>query len=115
MRISVGKRLFAMAAVLGVLVVFAAAFFVALGVRSVVAGPGASPGASAPNPGHEWSDIGLPPGTWPGLDADTVDGQHADELSPSGVIVMWSGTSAERSSPNKVFNIRWQTSAPGTR
>jgi hypothetical protein len=73
------KRLFVAAAVLGTLSVFAAAFFVAPAVRSVVAGPGASP--DGPNPGHPWEQIELPPGTWPGLDADTVDGMNASELN----------------------------------
>jgi len=55
MNIHMSKRLFLPAAVLGALAVFAAAFFVAPTLRSVVAGPSASP--DAPNPGHEWSEV----------------------------------------------------------
>jgi len=82
MNIHASKRLFLVAAVIGVLAVFVAGFFVALAVRSVVAGPGASP--DGPNPGHPWEQIELPPGTWPGLDADTVDGLQASELGGGG-------------------------------
>jgi hypothetical protein len=86
MNIDVRRRLFVVAAVLGGLAVFAAAFFVALGVRSVVADPGGSP----PNPGHSWSEIGDLPGTmWhsnndgagSGLDADLLDGLDSTAFS----------------------------------
>jgi len=74
MKIHMSKRLFLPAAVLGALAVFAIGFFVALGVRSVVAGPDSAPAAAVPNPGHSYDQIELPAGTWPGLDADTLDG-----------------------------------------
>ena len=85
MKIHVGKRLFLAAAVLGAVAVFALAFLVAPGLRSVVAGPDGGPAAAPPNPGHSWSEIGDLPGTmWhsnndgagSGLDADVVDGQQ---------------------------------------
>jgi hypothetical protein len=75
--IHMSKRLFLAAAVFGAVALIAAAFFVAPTLRSVVAGPSASP--DAPNPGHAWSEIGLPGGTWPGLDADMLDGMHAGQ------------------------------------
>ena len=83
MNIHIGGRLFLVAAVLGAIAVFAMGFFVALEVRSVVAGSDSGPLAAPPNPGHSWSEIGDLPGTmWhsnndgdgSGLDADTVDG-----------------------------------------
>jgi hypothetical protein len=85
----ISKPTFVVAAVLGAVAVFALGFFVALGVRSVVAGPDSAPAASAPNPGHSWSEIGDLPGTmWhsnndgdgSGLDSDMVDGMHASEI-----------------------------------
>ena len=75
MNLHLDKRLFVVA-VLGALAVFAMGFFVALGVRSVVAGPDSAPAAAVPNPGHTYDQIELPAGTWSGLDADTVDGMH---------------------------------------
>jgi trimeric autotransporter adhesin len=89
MKIHVGRRLFLAAAVLGAVAVFAMAFLVAPGLRSVVAGPDAGPAASAPNPGHSWSEIGDLPGTmWhsnndgpgSGLDADMVDGLQSNQI-----------------------------------
>jgi hypothetical protein len=89
MTIHASKRLCVGAAVLAAVVVFALGFFVALGVRSVVAGPGSAPAAAAPNPGHSWSEIGDLPGImWhsnndgdgSGLDSDMVDGMHASEV-----------------------------------
>ena len=77
------------AAGLAIVAVFAAVFFVALAVHSVVAGPDAGPAAAPPNPGHSWSEIGDLPGTmWhsnndgpgSGLDADLLDGLHASEI-----------------------------------
>jgi hypothetical protein len=77
---------------LAIVVIFAVGFFVALGVRSVVAGPDSAPAAAPPNPGHSWSDIGDLPGTmWhsnndgpaSGLDGDTVDGAEASALEES--------------------------------
>lgn len=43
---------------------------------------GASASPDPPNPGHDWSAIGLPEGTWPDLDADRVDGLEAADLLP---------------------------------
>ena len=88
MKIHMSKRLFLPTAVLGGVAVFAAAFFVALTMRSAVAGPSASP--DPPNPGHSWSEIGDLPGTmWhsnndgpgSGLDADTLDGLDSTAFS----------------------------------
>jgi len=67
MNIHVGKRR-SVATVLGVLAVFGVGLVIALGVRP-----------AAPNPGHEWSEIALPAGTWSGLDADMVDGMHTGQ------------------------------------
>lgn len=75
------KRLALLGAVLAAFVVGS---FFALGVRSLVV-PAASADPAVPNPGHEWSEVGLPPGTWPGLDADMVDGYHASELGGGGI------------------------------
>lgn len=86
MNFHVGKRLFVAAAVFGAVAVFAMGFFVALGVRSVVAGPDSAPAAAPPNPGHTYDQIELPVGTWPGLDADTVDGAEAAALEESAEI-----------------------------
>jgi len=62
------KRLLVAAAMIGVLAVFAAAFFVAPTGRSVVAGPDAGPAAGAPTPvGHEWIQVeghGTGTGLW---------------------------------------------------
>jgi predicted regulator of Ras-like GTPase activity (Roadblock/LC7/MglB family) len=77
------RRIRLAAAGLAVVVVLAVGFFVALEVRSVVAGPDSGPAAAPPNPGHSWSEIGDLPGTmWhsnndgpaSGLDADLLDG-----------------------------------------
>jgi len=76
----ISKRLFVVAAVLGAVAVFAMGFFVALGIRSVVAGPDSAPLAQAPNPGHSYDQIELPVGTWSGLDADTLDGLQSTEI-----------------------------------
>jgi hypothetical protein len=82
------KRLFLVAAVVGTLAVFAAAFFVALTVRSVVA----DPGGPVPSPvGHAWTEL-----QGHGDDADAcyvstendqafevrVDGERALRLEP---------------------------------
>jgi hypothetical protein len=53
MDIHVRQRLFLPAAVLGGVAVFAAVFFVALAVHSVVA----DPSGPVPNPGHAWTEI----------------------------------------------------------
>ncbi len=89
------KRIPALMTVLAILAALAVGFFVALGVRSVIAGPDAAPSAAPPNPGHSWSQIGDLPGTmWhsnndgtgSGLDADTVDGAQASALEESAEI-----------------------------
>lgn len=83
------KRIPLFVTALAIVLALAAGFFVALGIRSVVAEPDSAPAAAPPNPGHSWSEIGDLPGTmWhsnndgdgSGLDADTVDGLHASEL-----------------------------------
>jgi len=89
MNIHIRRWLFVVAVVLGAVAMFALGFFVALGVRSVVAGPDSAPAASAPNPGHSWSEVGDLPGTmWhsnndgpgSGLDADTLDGLQSTQI-----------------------------------
>ena len=58
MKIRFGGRLFLVAAVVGVAAVFAIGLLIALGGRSVVAGPEPAPPAAAPTPvGHEWSQV----------------------------------------------------------
>jgi len=87
------QRFGLMAAVLaGGLAVFAMGFFVALGVRSVVAVPDSAPAASPSNPGHPYSQIDLPVGTWSGLDADTVDGMDATGALVASQFFTSSGT-----------------------
>jgi hypothetical protein len=54
-------------------------FFAALGVRSVLAGPGSAPAAQPPAVSHSYDQIVLPGGTWPNLDADKLDGMHAGQ------------------------------------
>lgn len=90
---------------MAIVVALAVGFFVALGIRSVVAGPDFAPQAAPPNPGHSWSEVGDLPGTmWhsnndgagSGLDGDMVDGLHAADLLaastvPSGAIILWDG------------------------
>lgn len=68
------KPTFMVAALIGGLALFVAGFVIALEVRSTVATPSEAPAAQLPNPGHGYDQIELPAGTWPGLDADTVDG-----------------------------------------
>ncbi|UCH87697.1 MAG: hypothetical protein JSU97_04800 [Dehalococcoidia bacterium] len=53
MKIQMSRQLFLPAAVLGGVAVFAAVFFVALAVRSVVA----DPSGPVPNPGHAWTEV----------------------------------------------------------
>ena len=81
MNIHGSKRLFVVTAVLGAAAVLVMGFFVALEVRSVGAGPDAAPPANPdpPSPGHSYDQIELPAETWPGLDADKVDGMHAGQ------------------------------------
>jgi len=69
-----------LAALVGGLALFVAGFVIALEVRSVVATPPEAPAAQLPNPGHSYDQIELPSGTWPGLDADKVDGLDASEV-----------------------------------
>jgi hypothetical protein len=74
------------AAVIGVLAVVAAAFFVAPAVRSVVAGPDAGAPAAAPTPvGHEWSQ---------------VEGHGA------GTSLWWLGTTADQTLELRVNSVR---------
>jgi hypothetical protein len=80
MTIQARRRLLVAAALLAAVAVFALGFFVALGVRSVVAGPESAPAAAPPNPGHTYDQVELPVGTWTGLDADMLDGLHASEI-----------------------------------
>ena len=93
MKVHFGGRLFLVAAVLGVAAVFAIALLIALGGRSVVAGPGAAPPAAAPTPvGPEWSQVeGHGTGTglwWLGTTVDQalevrVNGARALRLEPN--------------------------------
>jgi hypothetical protein len=55
------------------------AFVGAQGARSLVADK-ASADPSVPNPGHSYTQIELPSGTWSGLDADKVDGLDASQI-----------------------------------
>jgi len=68
MKINLSKRLFLAAAVLAAAAVLVMGFFVAVEVRSVVAGPDAAAPAAAPTPvGHEWSQVeghGTGTGLW---------------------------------------------------
>ena len=57
MKVHFGGRLFLAAAVASAVAVVAMGFLIALGVHSVVAGPGADPAGPVPNPGHAWSDL----------------------------------------------------------
>ena len=85
MNIHMSRRLFLVAAVLGAAAVFAIGLLAVPGIRSVVAGPDAGPAAdpAPPNPGHSYSQIELPAGTWPSLDADKADGMHAGQSGTS--------------------------------
>jgi hypothetical protein len=106
MKIHMSRRLFLAAAVVGALALFAAAFFVTLTVRSVVAGPSASPGGPVPNPGHAWTELqdhGIDGGDyWLGtIDMQAlelrVNGERALRLEPNdtspNVIGGYSGNS----------------------
>ena len=57
MRSNARRFALVVAMLVGGLALFAAGFLVALEVRSVVAGPEASPGGPVPNPGHAWNSI----------------------------------------------------------
>jgi len=89
MRSDAQRLALTVAVLAGAVALFVAGFLIVLGVRSVVAGPGSAPLASAPNPGHSWSEIGDLPGTmWhsnndgsgSGLDADTLDGLQSTQI-----------------------------------
>ena len=80
MKVHVGGGAFLVGAVLAAVAVLAVGFFAVLGVPSGVAGPGSAPPAAPPNPGHSYSQIELPAGTWSGLNADLLDGLHAGEI-----------------------------------
>jgi hypothetical protein len=101
------KRIRPVAAGLAIMSVFIIGFFVALAVRSVVAGPSASP--DPPNPGHAWSGIeghgvdGVTGDYWLGTTVDQaldlrVNGARALRLEPNAtspnVIGGYSGNSA---------------------
>jgi len=86
MKVHFGGRLFLVAAVLGAAAVFAIAVLVALGGRSVVAGPDAAAPAAAPTPvGHEWSQV---------------------EGHGTGTGVWWLGTTANQALELRVNNAR---------
>jgi len=64
------------------------ALVVGIVVGAAIGNPfGVSAQPPVPNPGHEWSAIGLPEGTWPGLDADMVDGQHVPDIVGNRALV----------------------------
>ena len=80
----------------GGLAVLAVAFVIALEVRSVVAGPEASPGGPVPNPGHAWNSIqdhgtdGVTGDYWLGTTEPhalelRVNGARALRLEPNGI------------------------------
>lgn len=77
------KRMPLLATGVAVLAALAVGFFVAFGVRSVVADPDSAPSAALTNPGHAYNQIELPIGTWPLLDADLLDGAEASALEES--------------------------------
>jgi hypothetical protein len=81
MKVHFGGRQFLAAAVLGAVALMTVGFFAVLGVSSGVAGPGSAPAAAPPNPGHSYDQVELPAGTWPGLDADLLDGQQASAFA----------------------------------
>jgi len=107
-KINLSKRPFLAAAVLAAAAVLVMGFFVALTVRSVVAGPDAGAPAAAPTPvGHEWSQVeghgtdGA--GWWLGTTVNQalelrVNGARALRLEPNGsspnLIGGYSGNSA---------------------
>ncbi len=77
------KNLNGLLIALGVLVVFTVGAFFALGVKSVFTDT-ASAQLTAPNPGHNYDQIGLPEGTWTDLDADRLDGYEAADFGGGG-------------------------------
>lgn len=115
MKLHVGRRPFLVAAVLGVAAVFAIALFVALEVRSAVAGPGADP--AKPNPGHSYTEVELPVGTWTGLNADTLDGKHASQSGTN--YVPYADASGNvgigTTGPEKLLHITHYGGDPGVR
>ena len=48
-------------------------------VGSLTAGT-ASADPAVPNPGHSWTEVEIPAGTWTGLNADKLDGLDASQL-----------------------------------
>jgi hypothetical protein len=93
MKVHFGGRLFLVAAVLGAAAVFAIALLVALGGRSVVAGPAPGPTGPVPSPGHAWielQDHGVSGSTyWLGTTDNNalelrVNNERALRLEPSG-------------------------------
>jgi hypothetical protein len=82
----------------GVLVVFTVGAFFALGVKSVFTST-ASAQLSIPNPGHNYDQIALPEGTWPGLDADKTDGLHASDIVTAGAGVCYTNWNSADCAP----------------
>ena len=62
-----------------VLGALAAGILSAPSVGSLPAGT-ASADPAVPNPGHSWTEVEIPAGTWTGLNADKLDGLHASQL-----------------------------------
>jgi len=86
MKVHFGGRLFLAAAALGAAAVLVLGLLVALGGRSVVAGPGAGPASAAPTPvGHEWSQV---------------------EGHGTGTGLWWLGTTVDQSLELRVNNAR---------
>jgi len=120
MKIHVGRRLFLAAAVLAAAAVLMIGTFVALEVRSVVAGPDAGPAAGAPNPGHSWSEIGDLPGTmWhsnddgpgSGLDADTLDGLQSTQIQDADDYVSNAGHASSADSATSAGSANYAAGA----
>ena len=80
MRTYLSRRTPVVVAAVLALAMLALGFLAALGVRSLVAGT-ASASPAAPNPGHSYDQIELPAGTWPGLNADLLDGLDSTALA----------------------------------
>ncbi len=94
MRSDTSRLPLVLAALVGGLALFVAGFVIALEVRSVVATPPEAPAAQLPNPGHGYDQIELPPGTWPELDADRLDGLDSSAFAAAGsgaCYTNWSG------------------------
>ena len=63
-----------------VLAMLALGFLGVVGMR-FLAVETASADPAKPNPGHSWTEVEVPAGTWTGLDADKVDGMNASDLT----------------------------------